>query len=57
MAAGEILERGLRRRVRWIEGGGKGEKKELRKGIHIEGERKMERNVEREIELMELYSL
>ena len=26
MAAGEILERGLRRRVRWIEGGGKKEK-------------------------------
>lgn len=28
MAAGEILERGLRSRVRWIEGNGKEEKSE-----------------------------
>lgn len=42
MAAGEILERGLRRRVRWMEGGGKEEKrergkKEPRKEINGEG--------------------
>lgn len=51
MAAGEILERGLRGRVRWIEGRGKEEKREKRKekakGINIGGEREMERNVER----------
>lgn len=28
MAAGEILERGLRSRVRWIEGNGKEERRE-----------------------------
>lgn len=33
MAAGEILERGLRRRVRWIEGSGKKEKR-------VKGQRK-----------------
>lgn len=32
MAAGEILERGLRRRVRWIEGGGKEEKRKRERG-------------------------
>lgn len=33
MAAGEILEKGLRRRVRWIEGRGRERRKErLKKG-------------------------
>lgn len=49
MAAGEILERGLGSRGRWIEGGGKeekrerererGRKKEQRKEINREGEK------------------
>lgn len=55
MAAGEILERGLRRRVRWMEGGGQGRKEgvrasgrknEPRKEINREGKRKMERSAE-----------
>lgn len=45
MAAGEILERGLKSRARWIEGSSK----EVEEGREREGGSEME--------LMELYSL
>ncbi len=40
MAVGEILERGLRSRVRWIEGSGKEEKREREKERERETEKR-----------------
>lgn len=69
MAGGEILERGLRSRVRWIEGGGEEEKRGKKGGAIVRGrESRKEKEINRkekkrtvknrrEIELMGPYSL